>query len=353
MLFNVQALRALAAWLVVAVHLEALLARAGVPMGTTAFGNAGVDLFFVISGFIMVYTTRDRPIGALGFWRNRALRIVPLYWAVTFAVFALALVAPALLQSTRADPMHLLKSLFFVPYARDDGATMPVVFVGWTLNLEMMFYALFGLGLLLRRRSHAYMATAAALFCLFMAGRFFSSDAAWFRLYTTPMVLEFGFGMALALLWRRLPERAPTAAAALAALSLVGGLAALVAVPLLYPGTERAIAAGVPAIFVVGGALALERWGAVLGAPAVKLFGDASYAIYLTHFFVTQAFVKAAAVLKLDHPWLVALLVFVAYAAVTLAGVGVHLLVEKPLGRLAKALLAERRARAAAPLAHS
>src|SRR5438270_9012352 len=115
MLVNVQALRGLAAFLVVFVHLEVLARLAGLPGGLTVFGNSGVDVFFVISGLIMVVTTSGRKQTPQGFLRNRLTRIAPLYWAITLVVFALALVAPALLQSTTADAGQLLKSLFFVP----------------------------------------------------------------------------------------------------------------------------------------------------------------------------------------------------------------------------------------------
>ncbi|CAN7414150.1 acyltransferase family protein [Phenylobacterium sp. LjRoot219] len=115
MLLNLQMLRALAAYLVVLVHAEPLAVRAGLPERSLHFGASGVDLFFVISGMIMVITTADRRHTPLSFLRDRLTRIAPLYWAITLAVFAMAWVAPALLQSTTADPVHLLKSMAFVP----------------------------------------------------------------------------------------------------------------------------------------------------------------------------------------------------------------------------------------------
>ena len=95
---HVQALRGVAAFLVMLAHLydselkyspDQLLGR------WTIYGNAGVDLFFLISGFIMVYVTSNRDRGvkpAFEFLFSRACRIYPLYWIVTLAVFAVALI---------------------------------------------------------------------------------------------------------------------------------------------------------------------------------------------------------------------------------------------------------------------
>ena len=171
MLFNIQALRAVAALLVVFVHIDRLAELAGFRSGTTAFGNTGVDLFFVISGFIMVVTVTERPQSPSQFFRHRVARIVPLYWLVTLAVFTLALVAPVLLQSTKANPAELLKSLAFIPYPRSDGQMHPLVFVGWTLNYEMMFYALFAVGMLFARKATGFAFTLGALVLAVIAGQ--------------------------------------------------------------------------------------------------------------------------------------------------------------------------------------
>ena len=112
------------------------------------FGGAGVDIFFVISGFIMVYTTMDREITPWSFMADRIARIVPAYWAATLGVFFLALVAPSLLQTSHMQWGELFKSLVFVPFRKANGLVQPVLFVGWTLNYEMFFYLMFAAGLL-------------------------------------------------------------------------------------------------------------------------------------------------------------------------------------------------------------
>ena len=161
-LLNVQALRALAAFMVVCVHIQALALMAGAPAKVTEAGNAGVDLFFVISGFIMVFTTGRKPMGPAAFFGARLRRIAPLYWSMTLAVFLVARLAPSLVQNTPTDIGRLVASILFVPELRPDGTMRPVVFVGWTLNFEMAFYVLFALGLFAPRRWLGVVGTVAA-----------------------------------------------------------------------------------------------------------------------------------------------------------------------------------------------
>src|SRR5215471_1422417 len=90
--FNVQFLRAVAAMLVVVHHLQAMVNANYGTEWSSRFGTFGVDVFFVISGFIMFYTNRTMRRGAREFISNRLLRIVPLYWLATFAMVALFLI---------------------------------------------------------------------------------------------------------------------------------------------------------------------------------------------------------------------------------------------------------------------
>lgn len=339
MLLNVQALRGLAAFLVVFVHLAKLAQLAGLDPGVTVFGNSGVDVFFVISGLIMVVTTSGRKQTPQGFLRNRATRIVPLYWTITFAVFAIALLAPSLLQSTTADPVELAKSLTFIPYARADGAMHPVVFVGWTLNYEMAFYLVFAVGLLLPNRLAGLGASIAVLAAAALAGQVFHPQNPILGFYTAPMICEFGAGMLLgALLVRdRLPKAPPWGWPAVGV--GVTALAVMLAGPWLWPHADRALMFGVPAVVIVASALVAERAGLKLSAGWVQLVGAASYSTYLTHFFCTQVVVKAAEKLSPLGPPVAWALFPVAFILVAMVGVLVHRKVELPLTDLARRLI--------------
>lgn len=335
MLFNIQVLRALAAFLVVFVHLDRLAELSGLPKGTTDFGNSGVDLFFVISGLIMVVTTTEKPQTVSHFLRHRFARIVPLYWAITLFVFALALTAPSLLQSTRADPVALVKSLAFIPFRRGDGAMHPIVFVGWTLNYEMIFYAVFALGMLVPRRlvglslTLGALAVAAALAPLVTLAH----PVAWF--YTRPVILEFGGGMVLGLLLTRdLLPRLRWSAVALG----LAAFAAMLALPRTWPNVDRSVVSGIPAFFIVGSALMAERADLVIRNRWAQLLGAASYAVYLTHFFATQLVVKVAD--RVGHsPLFMTCLCAAALVFVACLGIAVHKSVELPLTVLARRML--------------
>jgi peptidoglycan/LPS O-acetylase OafA/YrhL len=321
------------------VHLERLATLAGLPAGLTVFGNSGVDVFFVISGLIMVVTTSGRKQTPQGFLRNRLTRVAPLYWAITLAVFALALVAPALLQSTTADPLQLLKSLAFIPYARADGAMHPVVFVGWTLNYEMAFYVVFALGLMLPGRLAGLALSIVILVAAAAFGQIARPEGV-LGFYTAPMILEFGAGMMLGALFVR--DRLPKGRAWgwSAAATGVLALAVMLAGPWLWPQFDRAVMFGVPAVVLVASGLIAERAGLSLSQGWIQTLGAASYSVYLTHFFCTQVVTKAAERLAGFGTILMWALAPVAFLLVAMVGVFVHRRVELPLTELARKVIA-------------
>jgi peptidoglycan/LPS O-acetylase OafA/YrhL len=313
-------------------------------------GNGGVDLFFVISGFIMVFTTGRKPVGPLSFFAARVRRIVPLYWSVTLAVFLLARLAPSLLQNTQADLRHLTASLLFTPMMRGDGTMRPVVFVGWTLNFEMAFYILFALGLLAPRRWMGVVGTVLVLAAIVVWGAVAPPQSEVLRFYATPMVLEFGLGMLLGLAWPRLrlppwgvPLAIPAAAIAFA-LMLVG--------PALWGEADRLFVFGLPATVIVAAALAIERERRALSWRWLQVLGAASYAIYLSHFFVTQAVVLVARRIGLHGPAEALVAAGIAFAGVAAAGVALHYGLERGADRLIGRVLSDGRfrKRGSAPL---
>jgi exopolysaccharide production protein ExoZ len=340
MLANIQALRAAAAILVVFVHMKPLAALASVPPGAMNFGNCGVDIFFVISGVIMVFTTERRETRPWDFLAHRIARITPLYWLITLVVFLTAAVTPGLVHETRASLPDLIRSLLFVPYVRPDGLMEPVVFAGWTLNYEMAFYVVFALALFVRPR------TLALGLCVAVIG----AAAAWgvvahtreplLAFYSYPMVLEFAAGVAIGWALPRLsvtPRLAPLAAVvagASAAAALVGHA--------IFPDVDRALVVGVPAAVLVASALVLERAGWRVRSPLVLRLGDASYSIYLTHFFVAQAVADAAHVFRLQGPVAAILGGGVVLVGACVVGLNVFLFVETPLTRAARAVVRSR-----------
>ena len=138
---GIEALRALAATLVVVGHILDDAPQFGIgslaPLAELPVWQGGVDLFFVISGFIMVWTFGARfgqPGSAREFLVRRVSRIVPLYWLATLATAALLAAAPSLFDRAEFQWRHLVLSMLFLPHYAPDGGLWPILGVGWTLN---------------------------------------------------------------------------------------------------------------------------------------------------------------------------------------------------------------------------
>ena len=340
-IYNIQVLRAVAALLVVYVHLWPLAGRLGAP----AFGSAGVDIFFVISGFIMVYTTARSDVGPLGFAADRICRIVPIYWLITLAAFALAAAAPRLFNSTVADPVQLAKSLLFIPFVKRSGLIQPVLFVGWTLNYEMFFYALFALGLAVRAR---ILLATVALAALAVAGLIWRPDNVFLRFYTDSRILEFALGMWVAVLTGpgQAAVRWPKGLLmAVAATSLV----AAVALPVAFPHAPPLLASGLAAAVLLWSVVRLEEAGAAMTWGWALALGGASYTLYLTHPFVVDAAIKLFA--RVPGPLAAVVGVPLSLAAAAGAALLISRWLEVPLTRAARRIIAAPRLGPRAPAA--
>lgn len=317
---GLQSLRALAALLVLIGHVRAEAAHyfaLDLP-GAALPWTRGVDIFFIISGFIITLSaTRFAARPGAFLWR-RLRRVVPLYALFTTLMVALLLAAPGSLKSTSLDPAQIASSYLFLPYERADGRIAPVLSLGWTLNYEVFFYALLALCLALPRPLLACCAGLAAL-CL-LGPALPQTTATVF--YANPLILEFTFGIALARLWQCGFVRP---SAPLAGLALVTGLALLVV--LHQTALPRVLAAGLPATVIVaaGTLLAPDRH------LPLQSIGNASYALYLSHRFPLRLGTLVLVPVMPAHP-LAALVFCVLLVGLCLwAARAVHLHVERPL----------------------
>ncbi|MGE7415630.1 acyltransferase family protein [Methylobacterium tarhaniae] len=338
----IQVLRALAALMVAAGHAQfevaGLAARAGLPYAPAGWlpWPAGVDMFFVISGFIIVHAAASlhgRPDARKLFLAHRIARVVPLYWLATTLYLALAWARPGLIGAGAEGPAYLAASYLFWPMARADGAVQPLYSLGWTLNYEMAFYALFALALPWGRRG-AVVGVLALLAGLVLIGLTAGPLPVPLAFWSDPIVLEFGCGAALALA-RQEGLRLPGPAR----LALVGLGLALLSLAGEAPALPRCLAWGGPAVLLVAAA-GLGPSGPAAGRlrPAV-IVGDASYALYLAHPFVVRAsrvIAEATGVAASLGP---GTLVAAILALATAAAILLHRNVERPLTRAARALL--------------
>ncbi|MBC9032791.1 acyltransferase [Sphingomonas sp. JC676] len=346
MLYNIQSLRALAALMVVMFHFGGIWTGLGVPPGTGPFLTGGVDIFFVVSGFIMVHMTRRGHTTPWQFLVNRTCRIVPLYWFFTLLAFAAAAAAPQFFRSTQADYAELWKSLLFIPYMKGSGNIQPVLFVGWTLNYEMFFYLIFAISLTIHSAITRVSFTAGILLLLIVAGLLLTLPSPAWIFYTRPLIAEFALGMLIATILYTRPLQGCPAGVAAAITAFGAGL--LVLTHVFWPDAERLFVAGFPAALLVLGALLLEKSGWAIKAPLAKLLGDASYAIYLLHPFMALGIEKVS----LRHiptgggSVTIAALIGLLIGSIVLisaAGIVTHWLIETPLIRVARALLDRRR----------
>lgn len=335
-LAGVQMLRGLAAAGVLVHH--ALEASNGLPETAritpdwlVTSGAAGVDIFFVISGFIMIHVgfRGDRVVGPGRFLWHRVLRIYPFYWLCCVAILGIHMVG--LLDRMDTSGGAVLRSLLLLP---NDAHLLGIA---WTLVYEMYFYLLFATTLVLRDRTATVLGCMAFLGVgMMVAG--LVTDPALARFLANPIVFEFGFGMVLALAHARgwLPHVPSWVAIGAGMLALAVLIVAAIWVP--HEGTHglegwaRVWAWGLPSAVLLVSVLAVTQPQRRSGRWAVSL-GDASYALYLTHVFVVIGYsflIQRGLLDAVPQVVSVAVISLISVAVAVLA----HLWIEKPLNDL-------------------
>lgn len=330
---GIEVARGIAAVFVILLHVSHHIDQAyGTPLLLSAFrfGHAGVDLFFVISGFIILYVHYDdigNPKQVPRYMRRRLTRILPTYWV------AFALTFPMALLGTHALPpaTDLAWSAFLLPSDRP-----MLVGIAWTLRFEMLFYAMFCF-VILSRKGFALLALWGGLcaFCVATGTRIsFLPDQ-----FQSGFALQFFFGMAVAFLAKERVVRNPSFV--LAAGVLLFACAALLENMQVFDGHANfgRFAYGVPASLIILG-IATRRIAARSRLAQVMLVvGGASYSIYIFQFIfigpVWQLLLRSG-VASSTTP--VEQFLILSSAAI-LGGVLISRLVEQPLIRLSRALI--------------
>ncbi|MDP8995527.1 MAG: acyltransferase, partial [Pseudomonadota bacterium] len=300
-LVNIQILRAVAALTVVLYHVGVEQTHICADSGSGCsldiwYGLDGVTLFFMISGFIMVVTSWNsfgKPGAAVDFMRRRIQRIVPLYWIVTtIAVIGIA-VAPSMLNVPVLDPIYIAASYLFYPVERLNGLVRPIANLGWTLELEMMFYVIFTGALLFKRRLGMSLAMAAIV--AVAAGRILGlyGQSVPLNFWSDPIILDFVLGMAAGAAYKSGASLPRAAIWGLGLAFVLIAIGVVVEAPWINTFPElhfvRRMFLGLPAaaLFLLG-ALGPQLNAANLFARAGLLLGDASYSLYLIHPFILR-----------------------------------------------------------------
>ncbi|WP_420431335.1 acyltransferase family protein [Hyphobacterium sp.] len=333
-LHSIQVLRGLAALSVVIGHLwqvETRFLGEELTSSVMLVGFAGVDLFFVLSGFVMVHVTRTLETGSRNnayFLYKRVTRIYPPYWVFTALMIVAILVGP----DTSTERVHtdaVVSSLLLLPQFE-----LPILPVGWTLVHEMYFYIVFTALLFLPRRWLPF-ALIIWLLVVALATAFgLHRQTATFSIVFNPLTVEFLLGAALAL-WR--PNLPRWAGALAIAAGLSGLLAAAVALGPLSVETfpvfwTRFFVFGIPVFLIVLGVLQFET-GTPTGvfAGLVRL-GDWSYSLYLGHLIFLAAGARIWTLVVPDLGWLdnLAMLSLGVAGCIIAAGLTYHW-VERPM----------------------
>jgi exopolysaccharide production protein ExoZ len=343
---SIQSLRMLAALMVVFLHSLSVLFNAARTVHPHIFRledtlNGGVDIFFVISGFIITFSA-SQYLGAresLRFIKKRFIRINPVYYIATLLILAVTLhwmEKNHVVLSSAA----ILKSILLLPVADRTQSPNYILPPAWTLGFEWLFYLFFALAILLRTRNkQLFLITL----CTILVGLGYILDSPDFRIrfLTNPIILEFLLGVIIYWYYSR---RTPPAF--VAAILLVAGVTAYLYQAFkadIYLGNaawiydrslsfERFLFRGIPAAFIFFGCVFLERKGFGLSLwnnRLVNFLGDASYSIYLIQYPVYGLLQGIATKLPPNtHPYLTSVL-----WGLIATGIGVlfYKVVERPL----------------------
>ncbi len=293
--------------------------------------NASVQLFYVITGFLTMYTTRhdDRRT----FVRRRLIRILPLYWILTVLIFAADRLLGINLDGEPASWMEFVKSMCLIPYARTSTSgtvvIRPLLGMAWTLYLEVAFVLLFALARAISQRYRGLIASAlcAAVWAAAKLSRSTVSavvvlkSSSWFCFVAGILC----YAVALKLWDRPIPTRAGRAAL------LAAGVAAAVAG---YCSGSNAARAACFGVFLCAVVLSLHD-GKMPGL--LVQMGNLSYSFYLTHYFVVAAAGRVVNFHKLGARQLL-MIVPVLLVALVVAKI-CYEIIEKRLGERLKRLI--------------
>lgn len=333
---SLQALRGVACLAVVALHLAGFEQTVWTPRPLAnwarTFGWAGVDLFFVLSGFIITWTQDKhlgRPSAVGGYLLRRLWRIFPLFWACWLLALVVHVVICGVPVGGAVWAADCGKQLLLWPW--DHGT--PYVPVAWSLSYEVVFYIVFGVFMLVPR---GWFVGLLAAWTAVVAGKLIlmpppGDGPTW--LPVAPLTLEFITGCWTAVACRRFNGGAVPCLLA----GVAGFVAGVACLGRWYAEISiwRAALLGPPCGLLVYGLIVLERGGRLRPPDWLCRIGDASYSIYLTHW--TIGIVALAATggwphSRLAHPFWVATLV----AAMVGGGYLCYLGIERPLLRLAR-----------------
>lgn len=342
---SLQATRGIAALMVVLYHISGVIGAEKyfdfpeifIPY---AFAGSGVNMFFVLSGFV-IYSAHQhdfgRPEKFLAFLKKRIIRIYPIYWIIFFSVASIALIYPSFRHQAPSEMVIWIKSILLLPQSQAvvGGSGAPVIQVAWTLQVEIIFYFIVGLFILGRRFAVIFIGL---LFVAFLFRESFRWNYAEFllRFFFQPhMVFLFGVGVVTGWIFNVIQVDAKLGKVLVRFAGIIFGVVCLdwIFEVSWIDGEKTYIEGTAFAIFILG-AISLERAGHVIWRGALyQKIGKSSYALYLVHYPLVVFLAKFMSKLGLPEFGIVGLIFALGIALIgsVLAGWGIHIYIEAPL----------------------
>ncbi len=301
-LYSIQILRGLAAVAVVIDHVTHYMHKSFsgeswlFSSNIYNVGGLGVDLFFCISGFIMVITTHNKPSGvsqSISFLKKRFVRIYPTYWF--YCILTLAL--PFILYGktdliSKYDPFFLLQSFLLLPAKISENSFSPFIGQGWTLQYELYFYLVFALALLVFRGWKVIVSCSSIIIALLIISKYLIFNEYINYLTSNAIVIDFIMGMIAANLYISLSYKGVSIPPIIGSIALFVTII-LISFNVIYKSPiDRVMLFGVPSFFIVT-LFSLVRVNSekFINKLLVQI-GEASYTIYLAHMIFIWTAIK-------------------------------------------------------------
>jgi exopolysaccharide production protein ExoZ len=332
-LLSVEYARGFAAFLVLLVHVSfglELYFHDSTLLHIFSIGHVGVDFFFVLSGFIILYVNQHN-LGDSSwireYFKRRLTRIYPIYWCVFFIMATWHLILGHVGEDKAYPWINLIKCFFLFPLDTIPGVT--IVGAAWTLPFELIFYATFVLFFVNKLAGSLVFTTwMVFIFANNLSDRFFSealvkvTGLGFLSILLSPYIVEFILGMMGAYLFLNSSKKT---------VCYIIGTTTLVSIGFLLYTTSHSntYINGLFFFSVLLGIVSLEKYKGIASSEFFLLLGRASYAIYLTHMSSIQLCMRPLSDL---NPHMNSLTVFMLTILVALTiGVWFHLYIELPL----------------------
>lgn len=309
MIYSIQLLRWIAAMMVITVHIEHKSRYLNFPatsMNWIHVGTSGVDIFFIISGFIMCYIIEKKENSPLFFIMSRVKRVIPLYWFLTFIGLIGYIFIPGSVNSSGGET-DVIKSFLLIPTSDKF-----IIQNGWTLSYEFYFYIIFSVFMLfIKNNNRRFVGVGVFITILFLTGKLIQDHGLYIGFLTQSLMIEFVFGMLSYFIYSKF--KLPV----YLSVSLLGvGIVVMIynnTLPPIDLRHDRWFVFGVPMFLIFNGLVGMECHIAKLNNKILNIFvllGNSSYSLYLCHAFVLVVLAKVFTRFNVTTNWAFTLSVF-------------------------------------------